>query len=408
MDGILNMKCNKSADDDEISAEHLNYAPLSVFIRLASLFNMMLNHAFVPNQFRLGYMIPLIKDHSGNHYDSGNYRGITISPTISKLFEHSLKLVFFYSLTTSPHQFGFKKSSSTVHALHCLKETVNHYIHHGSRVFCTFLDASKTFDRLVHSGLFVKLIERQVPLAFLEIIISWYDGLRCRVKWGESFSPWFSITAGVRRGGVLSSDFYCIYVDGLLQQLKQLKKGCYFIRHFAATLFYADDMCVMSPSIKGLESLLRVCENYCAKWDINLNAKKSRNLYFGKRTDIKYDIILNGSKVEWAAQWKYLGVTLKSGKRFGCSVTDRIKKLYCCANSILRIEGRSNDMVMLRLIEAHCIPVLSYAIEVIHVADRDERRQLRVAYNSVFWKIFFEEESYSAELAEVELRVSLS
>ena len=45
-------------------------------------------------------------------------------------------------------------------------------------------------------------------------------------------------------------------------------------------------------------------------------------------------------------------------------------------------------MVMLRLIEAHCIPVLSYAIEVIHVADRDERRQLRVAYNSVFRKIF--------------------
>ena len=45
-------------------------------------------------------------------------------------------------------------------------------------------------------------------------------------------------------------------------------------------------------------------------------------------------------------------------------------------------------MAMLRLIEAYCIPVLSYAIEVIHVADRDERRQLRVAYNSVFRKIF--------------------
>ena len=29
-----------------------------------------------------------------------------------------------------------------------------------------------------------------------------------------------------------------------------------------------------------------------------------------------------------------------------------------------------------------------YAIEVIHVADRDERRRLRVAYNSIFRKIF--------------------
>ncbi len=43
---------------------------------------------------------------------------------------------------------------------------------------------------------------------------------------------------------------------------------------------------------------------------------------------------------------------------------------------------------MLHLIETHCVPLLTYAIEVIHVADRDERRQLRVAYNSVFRKLF--------------------
>ena len=43
---------------------------------------------------------------------------------------------------------------------------------------------------------------------------------------------------------------------------------------------------------------------------------------------------------------------------------------------------------MLRLIETHCFPLLTYAIEVIDVSNRDERRQLRVAYNSVFRKIF--------------------
>ena len=43
---------------------------------------------------------------------------------------------------------------------------------------------------------------------------------------------------------------------------------------------------------------------------------------------------------------------------------------------------------MLRLVETHCVPLLTFAIEVIHVANRDERRQLRVAYNSVFRKIF--------------------
>ena len=43
---------------------------------------------------------------------------------------------------------------------------------------------------------------------------------------------------------------------------------------------------------------------------------------------------------------------------------------------------------MLQLLEAQCISILTYAIEVIHVADRDERRRLRVAYNSIFRKVF--------------------
>ena len=188
IDALLNMKSGKSADNEDISAEHLHNAPLTMIKRLSSLFNAMLTHSFVPHQFRFGFMVPIIKDHGGNHADTSNYRGITISPAVSKLFEHALKLVFPDSLTTSALQFGFKKGSSTIHALHCLKETVNFFINHGSRVFCTFLDASKAFDRLVHSGLFIKLMDRNVPLVFLDIIISWYGGLTCQVKWGLNFS----------------------------------------------------------------------------------------------------------------------------------------------------------------------------------------------------------------------------
>ena len=45
-------------------------------------------------------------------------------------------------------------------------------------------------------------------------------------------------------------------------------------------------------------------------------------------------------------------------------------------------------MVLLRLIESHCIPILTYAIEVVYVADRAERRSMRVAYNAIFRKLF--------------------
>ena len=88
--------------------------------------------------------------------------------------------------------------------------------------------------------------------------------------------------------------------------------------------------------------------------------------------------------MEWFDQCKYLGVILKRGKAFGCSVEEKVEKFYRCLNSILRIDGRSTDIVMLRILETHCVPLLTYVIEVKHVSNRDERRQLRVAYNSIF------------------------
>ena len=187
----------------------------------------MLSHAFVPKQYRSGFMIPIIKDSQGSHSDVGNYRGITISPVTSKIFEHILKSLFSDHLVTSCYQFGFKTKKSTNHALHCLKETINYYVNHGSRVFCSFLDASKAFDRLVHSGLFIKLMDRNIPKIFLDVIISWHDGLVCQVRWDNVYSEWFQISAGVRQGGVLSPDFYSIYVDDLINILRDAGVGCY-------------------------------------------------------------------------------------------------------------------------------------------------------------------------------------
>ena len=120
------------------------------------------------------------------------------------------------------------------------------------------------------------------------------------------------------------------------------------------------------------------------EWDIGLNSKISKNLCF----DGFGNLTMNGAEIQWESEWSYLGVMLRSGKSFECSANARIKKFYRCANAILRIDGHSDELVMLQLVETHCIPILTYATEVIYVANRDERRQLRVAYNSLFRKIF--------------------
>ena len=210
----------------------------------------------------------------------------------------------------------------------------------------------------------------------------------CRVRWDNVFSDWFSISAGVRQGGVLSPDLYGIYVDELITILQKANVGCYFCGLFAACLFYADDMAILAPSIKGLQHLINLCHDYCVTWDIQLNAKKSMNLFFGKGPKPTFLVTIKNAPIPWVDQWPYLGVNLKSGQKFDCCVKEKIASFYRALNSIIRIEGHADELVRLRLLEAHCLPILTYGAEVFHVSNRDDCRQLRVAYNSIFRNIF--------------------
>ena len=212
----------------------------------------------------------------------------------------------------------------------------------------------------------------------------WHDGLFCRVRWDGANSDWFMISAGVRQGGVLSPDFYSIYVDELILILKKCGIGCHVRGIFAATLFYADDMAVLSPSVKGLQRILDICSEYCHTWDILLNPKMTKNLYFGRGNAPTHSVYVNGTTIPWVEAWNYLGVVVKSGNKFSCCIKEKLCSFYRALNALIRIDGRPDELVMLRLLEAHCLPILTYGVEIIHVANRDDRRQLRVAYNAIF------------------------
>ena len=94
MDAAFSLKKGKCADDSKLNAEHFFNAPLVLFDHLQSLFSKMLQHGFVPSQFQSGTIIPIVKDQYGNQGDPNNYRGITLAPIISKIFEYVLQNVF--------------------------------------------------------------------------------------------------------------------------------------------------------------------------------------------------------------------------------------------------------------------------------------------------------------------------
>ena len=163
MDVLSNLEVGK-ATASFLKAEHVLYGSPKLARHIHLLFNAMIQHCYVPQEFLTGSITPLIKDSQGDHNSPDNYRGLTIGVVFSNLFEHALLKKIGHLLHTDPLQFGYKKRHSTSHAIHALKYTIDYFTSRGSNVFAAFLDCSKGFNKVDHNGIFIKLIQRNVPL----------------------------------------------------------------------------------------------------------------------------------------------------------------------------------------------------------------------------------------------------
>ena len=86
---IGNLKFRKAAGHDGISNEHIIFAgpQLGEGVHWCLLFTAMLRHSYVPNDFSFGIIKPLLKCKNGDQSNLNMYRGITLTPVVSKLFE---------------------------------------------------------------------------------------------------------------------------------------------------------------------------------------------------------------------------------------------------------------------------------------------------------------------------------
>ena len=105
----------------------------------------------------------------------------------------------------------FKKIGCS-NAIFVLRNVIEYFNERGSNVYLASLDASKAFDRVNHFQLYVTLMRRHVPVAFLNIIINWYSKLKVMVRWNTALSQILRVRSGVQ-GGVLSPSLFNIYAD---------------------------------------------------------------------------------------------------------------------------------------------------------------------------------------------------
>ena len=89
-DAINLLKSGKK-EENCLYSDHFKAGSHRLIVTITLLFNCMLVHGIVPDEFLLGTMIPLIKNPRGNKQSSDNYRSLTIGTGLSKILEIIIK-----------------------------------------------------------------------------------------------------------------------------------------------------------------------------------------------------------------------------------------------------------------------------------------------------------------------------
>ena len=83
----------------------------------------------------------------------------------------------------------------------------------------------------------------------------------------EVYSRSFHIRAGVRQGGLLSPTLFAIYMDVLINRLRNCGVGCRLLDIFYGCLLYADDIVLLTHSVNSMRVMLAVCDKFVADFD---------------------------------------------------------------------------------------------------------------------------------------------
>ena len=354
---ISKLELNKTCGLDLIYAEHIKYASDRVLPLLSLCFTSMFIHGFLPGTLLSVVLVPIVKDKTGIISSKDNYRPIALASVLSKLIERIILERIDTCLLTSKNQFGFKSKHGTDQCIFALKEVVDLCTKLNSRVSVCFLDASKAFDCINHTKLFEKLRKRGICGYLLRILVYWYETQTMCVRWGNNVSDEFTVSNGVRQGGILSPRLFSIYIDDLSIALNALRIGCCINNELINHLMYADDMVLLAPATSALQQLLRECHRFGIAHDMVFNPKKSAVMIFKNKDAIVLNappFVLNDENIPVVEEYCYLGHIIDADLNDEKDILRQRKKIYQQGNAIIRRFSMCSIDVKINLFKTYC------------------------------------------------------
>ena len=309
------LKPGKGDVSGSYTSDAIRACPDIFFQCLAGVFRSWIIHGTVTLSFLACAFLPLFKGGLKDPSMTDSYRAVAGASVILKLFDYVILDIWGDLLGSDSLQFGYKQDTSTTQCSWLVMEVAGHYLRQGTPCMIGLLDCSKAFDMCSFEIIFKKLMDRKLPAIIVRCLAYVYQEQTAWVKWGGANSSPFGVLNGTRQGSVLSPCIFSVYMDELLQELRQLGVGCHVGGIFMGATIYADDVLLLAPCRTALQLMLKVCEDFAKKnnllysTDPNPTKSKSKCLYMCGKKTARYpaELTLNGQSLPWVSSAAHLG-----------------------------------------------------------------------------------------------------
>ena len=368
---IKKLHRKKAADEYGLVSEHLKTAGSSVFDPLALIFSEILQMKHIPEQFKSGILHPIHKKGKDASFFT-NYRGITVTSLIGKVFEHVIleKVESCLPTAQSSLQFGFSKGLSPLMAALVISETIVESYETNQALYLSFLDTQKAFDVVFHESLKCKLFHQGINLHIWKVVDQLYSSLTSKVFWCGTLSEDFPVLQGVRQGGILSTGLYKLYINELLLLFEDSKIGTSIGTVYTGCPTVADDLTLSSNDEYDTQSMLDIAYSYANRERYVIHPEKSviikrilpRN-HREKLTEWK----LGDMELSLSSNATHLGLTRSAVGETQVNIDDRIscarRTFYSLTSSGLHGTNGLSPAVCFRIYSLYVIPRLLYGLE---------------------------------------------
>lgn len=351
------MKNSKATGSDGIPCDLFKVCDDYGLNNLVKLLNEIIKTEVVPEQWYESTIILVFK--KGDRRDIGNYRPITLTSHLYKLFMKILLIRMTVSLDENqePNQAGFRAGYSTTDHLFVMNQLIEKCSEHNKPLFCAFVDYTKAFDSIEHPFLWSALKEHGADLKYIRIIKQIYENSKARIKM-ETYSRWFNIERGIKQGDPFSPKAFNSALQKIFKTVDWNNKGIKLSDNTElAELRFADDVAVISEDKANLESMMTELFHESKKAGLNPNVTKTQII---TNTDSQY-VTVEGIRYNVVEDYIYLGQVTSFENQEEKQIDARIANAWKSYWSLKKFfKTRLPYYHKKRLFDACIIPVFTY------------------------------------------------